>query len=158
MKYRLIGKDPDAGKDWRQEEKGTTEDRMIGWHHWLNGHEFEQALGDGEGQGRLMCCSPWGCRVGHDWTTEQQHMYLLLSSPTSHKPQSIPKHIYSTFFMILVTIYQIVNEQPRISRYLRKDSIRKENNQSIIGQRENTEENFKKTDDILRSLREDIIF
>ena len=60
--------------------------------------------------------------------------------------------------MILVTIYQIVNEQPRISRYLRKDSIRKENNQSIIGQRENTEENFKKTDDILRSLREDIIF
>ena len=51
MKNRIIGKDPDAGKDWRQEEKGTTEDEMVGWHHWLNGYEFEQAPGDGEGQG-----------------------------------------------------------------------------------------------------------
>ena len=56
----LIGKDPDAGKDWRQEEKGITEDDMVGWHHWLKGHEFEQAPGDGEGQGSLSCCSPWG--------------------------------------------------------------------------------------------------
>ena len=47
----LIGKDPDAGKDWGQEEKGTTEDEMVGWHHWLNGHEFNQSLGNGEGQG-----------------------------------------------------------------------------------------------------------
>ena len=52
----LIGKDPDAGQYWRQEEKGTTEDKMVGWHHWLNGHEFEQTLGDGEGQGSLACC------------------------------------------------------------------------------------------------------
>ena len=59
---RLIRKDPVAGKDWRQEEKGTTEDQMVGWHHWLNGHEFEQALGDGEGQGSLVCYSPWGCK------------------------------------------------------------------------------------------------
>ena len=56
----LIGKDPDAGKDWGQEEKGVTEDKMVGWHHRLNGHEFEQALGDGEGQGILLCSSPWG--------------------------------------------------------------------------------------------------
>ena len=55
----LIGKDPDAGKDWRQEEKGTEEDEMVGWHHRLNGHEFEQALGVGGGQGSLVCCSPW---------------------------------------------------------------------------------------------------
>ena len=54
----LIGKDPDAEKDWRQ-EKGTTEDEMVGWHHRLNGHEFEQALGVGDGQGSLACCSPW---------------------------------------------------------------------------------------------------
>ena len=54
----LIGKDPDAGKDWRQEEKGTTEDETVGWHHWLNGHEFEQALGVGDGQGCLACCNP----------------------------------------------------------------------------------------------------
>ena len=56
----LIRKDSDAGKDWRQEEKGTTEDKIVGWHHWLNGHEFEQTLGDGDGQGSLVCCSPWG--------------------------------------------------------------------------------------------------
>ena len=58
----LTGKDPDAGKDWGQEEKGLTEDEMVGWHHWLNGHEFEQALGDGEGQGSLACWSPWGLK------------------------------------------------------------------------------------------------
>ena len=58
----LIGKDPDAGKDWRQEEKGMTEDEMVGWHHWLDGHEFEQALADGDGQGSLACYSPWGCK------------------------------------------------------------------------------------------------
>ena len=56
----LIGKEPDGGKDWRQEEKGTTEDEMVGWHHRLNGHEFEQASGVGNGQGSLACFSPWG--------------------------------------------------------------------------------------------------
>ena len=58
----LIGKDPDAGKDWRQ-EKGMTEDEIVGWHHQLDGHEFEQALGVGDGQGSLVCCSPGGCKV-----------------------------------------------------------------------------------------------
>ena len=61
-KIWLIGKDPDPGKDWRQEEKGTTEDEMIGWHHWLDGFEFEQALGAGEGQGSLLSRNPWGCK------------------------------------------------------------------------------------------------
>ena len=56
----LIGKDPDAGKDWRQEEKGTTEDEMVGWHYRLDGHEFEQAPRVGDGQGTLVCCSLWG--------------------------------------------------------------------------------------------------
>ena len=58
----LIGKDPDSGKDWRQAEKETTEDEMVGWHHWLNGHEFDQTPRVGDGQGSLLCCSPWGCR------------------------------------------------------------------------------------------------
>ena len=58
----FIRKDPDAGKDSRQEEKGMTEDEMVGWHHWLNGFEFEQALGVGDGQGGLVCCSPWGLK------------------------------------------------------------------------------------------------
>ena len=70
VKNWFIGKDPDAGKDWRQEEKGMTEDEMVGWHHQLNGHELEQPPVVGDGQGSLMCCSPWGHRVGHDWATE----------------------------------------------------------------------------------------
>ena len=66
MKSWLIGKDPDARKDWGQEEKGSTEDEMVGWHHWLNGHEFEKTLGDGEGQGSLWPLSMGSQRVGHD--------------------------------------------------------------------------------------------
>ena len=61
-KHSLTGKDPDAGKDWGQEAKGSTEDKMVGWHHQLNGHEFEQTLGDNEAQGSLVCYSPWGCK------------------------------------------------------------------------------------------------
>ena len=59
-KSPLIGKDSDAGKDWRQEEKGMTEDEMVGWHRWLNGHEFEQTPEDSEGQGSLVYLSSWG--------------------------------------------------------------------------------------------------
>ena len=68
-KNRLIGKDPDAGKDWGQEEKGSTEDEMVGWYHRVDGHEFEQALGVIDGQGSLACCSPCGCKEPD--TTEQ---------------------------------------------------------------------------------------
>ena len=71
----LTGKDLDAGKDWRLEEKGETEDEMLGWHHQLSGHEFEQILRDNAGQGSLACCSPWGCRVGCNLVTEQQQTY-----------------------------------------------------------------------------------
>ena len=59
VKSGLIGEDPDAGKDWRWEEKRTTEDKMVGWHHWLDGYDFKQALGVGDGQVSLACCSPW---------------------------------------------------------------------------------------------------
>ena len=58
----LIEKDPKAGKDWGQEQKGMIEDEMVGWHNWLNGYEFDQILGDSEGQGNLVCCSPWSCK------------------------------------------------------------------------------------------------
>ena len=58
----LIRKDSDAGADWGQEEKGKTEDEMAGWHHWLNGCEFEWSLGFGDGQGGLVCCDSWGCK------------------------------------------------------------------------------------------------
>ena len=66
----LLGKDPDTGKDWRQEKKGTTEDEMVGWHHRRDWHEFEQAPGVGDGQGGLGCCRPWGHKESDttDWT------------------------------------------------------------------------------------------
>ena len=67
-----IGKDSDAGKAWGQEEKRMTEDKIIGWHHQLNGNKFEQTPANSEGQGNLVWCNSWGCRVRHDWVTVQQ--------------------------------------------------------------------------------------
>ena len=74
----LIWKGPNAGKDWRQDEKGMTEDELSGWHPRLNGHEFEQAPGVGDGQGSLVCCSPWVLRVRHDWMPEQHQRRMTL--------------------------------------------------------------------------------
>ena len=73
----LVGKDPDAWKDWVQKEKGMIEDEIVRWHHRLNGHEFEQAPGVGEGQGRLACCNPWGRKESDttewlNWTEERR--------------------------------------------------------------------------------------
>ena len=83
-KYWLIGKDPDAGKDWKQKEKGTTEDEMVGWHHQLNGHEFGSTLGVGDGQGGLVCSSPWDHKESD--TTERLNWTELMerSFPTVH--------------------------------------------------------------------------
>ena len=72
-----LKKNPDAGKDWRQEEKGTTEDEMVGWHHRLDGHEFEKALGVGDGQRSLASCSPWGCKE-LDMTEKQLNWALFV--------------------------------------------------------------------------------
>jgi len=82
----LTGKDSDAGKDWRQEEKGATEDEMVGYHHWLNGHEFEQALGDREGQGSLVCCSLWGCKESDmpEWLNNNSYFYQNINAENSH--------------------------------------------------------------------------
>ena len=80
-KSPLTGKDPDAEKDWGQGEKGAREGEMVGWHHRLNGHKFEQTPGDGEGQGSLVCCSSWGHKESD--TTEQlnsKYRILLLVS------------------------------------------------------------------------------
>ena len=77
---RLIRKDPDAGKDWGQEEEGVTENEMVGWHHWLNGREFEQTPGDGEGQGSLACCSPRGCKESDttEWLNNERQQIALV--------------------------------------------------------------------------------
>ena len=85
-KSRLTGKDPEPGKVWGQEEKRTTENEMVGWHHWLNGNEFQQTPGDGEGQGSLTCCSPRGAKSPtrlNDWTTIMP--YKLAFNPNTPK-------------------------------------------------------------------------
>ena len=128
----LVRKDPDTGKDWRQ-EKGRTEDEMVGWHHRLDEHEFEQALGVGDGQGSLMCCSPWGRKDSDmterlNWTTFGKtsnlpyhslslslsqlflyHLYTIIS--VTHKNVNIPKeknNYYWIFSLITeVCIYSL---------------------------------------------------
>ena len=89
----LFGKDPAAGKDWRQEEKGMTEDEMVGWHHRLDGYEFEQAGGVGDGQGRLACCSPCGHKESDateplNWLRPLCLCCLPLSTLSSYIPLS----------------------------------------------------------------------
>ena len=105
LKNWLIGKDPDTGKDWSQEEKGTAEDKMIGWHHWLDGHESEQALG----QGGLACCSPWGRKESDmanrlNWQISELGKILLNFQSfkvkflaNGYSQESIPVHLESEF-------------------------------------------------------------
>ena len=103
----FIGKDPSAGKDWRQEKKRATEDEMFGWHHQCNGHdELQQTLGNGEGQGRLACYSPWG-REESDTTEQKQHKnqtlswpHILLHHPSTAKHRKCSTHAVSTFSLI----------------------------------------------------------
>ena len=108
----FIRKNSDAGKDWRKEKKEMIEDKMVGWHQWLDGHEFEPALGVGEGQGSLACCSPWGFRVRHDGATEQQYAELKVLKMSmcyilfTRKCQSLKcisevYHRVITYFLIL---------------------------------------------------------
>ena len=95
----LIGKDSDAGRDWGQEEKGTTEDEMAGWHHQLDGREFEWTLGVGDGQGGLACCDSWGCKELD--TTEQltwTELYHWLWHKKSNSKWWLNDHINTIFF------------------------------------------------------------
>ena len=95
VKNWLTGKDPDARKHWRQEEKRMIEDEVVGWHYRLDGHEFEQAPGIGDGQGSLACCSPWGCKEsdmteglnwteGCSWKTASIYIIENWTRPGSH--------------------------------------------------------------------------
>ena len=108
MKNWVIGKDPDARKDWRWEKKGTWEDEMVGWHHWRNGHELEQAAGVGDGQGGLACCRPLGRKESDmteqlNWTEtgivgfgEEDHIGQVPFSP---------HHIISKVLAMNITYY-----------------------------------------------------
>ena len=89
-KSQLIGKDPDAGEDWGQEEKGAAQNEMVGWHHQLDGHESEQALGDSEGQGSLECCSAWGCKQSNTTVTEKWQQMPDWSASQSISTPGLP--------------------------------------------------------------------
>ena len=112
VKNWLIRKDPDAGKDWRQEEKGTTEDEMVGWHHQLDGHEFEQVPGVGDGQGSLVCCSPWGRKELDtaewlNWTELNfiltvMHKLLNIQVKESKKNGSLKNHLHYSLYNALL--------------------------------------------------------
>ena len=102
-KIWLIGKDPDARKDWGQEEKRAAEDEKAGWHHWLSAHEFEKSLENSAGQGSLVCCSPWG-RKGSDMTewlnwTELIQRFMHFSEEWTHKNSDGSIHSYISFVL-----------------------------------------------------------
>ena len=119
----LTGKDPDAGKDWRQEEKGTTEDEMVGWHHWLDGHESEQALGVGDGQGSLACYSPWGCKE-LDMTEWLNWTELKANIPVWHEEPFFSLYTLNLFSLkVLFTYHLLLPENCAAILYLRMKSI-----------------------------------
>ena len=118
MKIWLIGKDRDVGKDWRQEEKGITEDEMVGWHHWLDGPEFKQAPGVGDIQGSLVCCSPQGRKesdMTEQWTELKAfcNSFLYVQFDNFHALSSSlllfisTLHIWLIFLICYVNIWQI---------------------------------------------------
>ena len=96
----FLGKDPDSEKDWRQEDKGMIEDKIVGWHHWLNGHEFEQTPGNSEGQGSLACFSPWSCKESDmsEWLKNEQKIAQQMSTVYN-------THLLLSYFIILIWIF-----------------------------------------------------
>ena len=100
----LIGKDPDAGRDWKQEEKGTAEDEMAGWHHWLHGREFEWTPGVGDGQGGLVCCGSWGRKESN--TTEQLNWYWYLKEDKTYRNSIC---VYNHALSIIMRCVNILN-------------------------------------------------
>ena len=104
VKSWLIWKDPDAGKDWRQEEKGTTEDEMVGWHHQLNGHGFGWTLGVGDGQGGLACCNSWGRKESDTTELNWTELTNLRDFPTGLRLLKIFPN-FTVNFKSLVCVY-----------------------------------------------------
>ena len=114
VKSQLIGKDPDVGKDWRQEEKGITEDEMVGWYHRLTGHEFEQTLGDGEGQGSQHVLQCTGLqRVRHDSVTEQQQR----SMRTALRRCTDLNDVQCSYFLSLYTLATFTQKTPNSPKW-----------------------------------------
>ena len=107
----LIEKDCDAGKDWRQGEKGMTEDETVRWHHRLNGHDFEQAPEVGDGQGILECCSPWGRKESDttEWLNWTELKYNLIHKGSTKCPQANGCSI-NTLFLLKCLIVNLLND------------------------------------------------
>ena len=114
VKSQLIGKDPDAGKDWGWEKKGVTGDEMVGWHHQLNGHESEQTLGDSEGQGSQVCSSPWGLK-------ELDMSEWLKSAHTEHSDTSEHVGIWGSFPKPTILQHQLDVPQTQLQCHLSGD-------------------------------------
>ena len=103
----FIRKYPNSGKDWKQEEKGTTEDEIVEWYHWLNGHEFEQDLEDGDGQGGLVCCSPWGLKESDmtEWLNNNNSPRIKsFMYQYSHLSSTHCLTVYSSYLFFLCSI------------------------------------------------------
>ena len=132
VKSWLIWKDPDAGKDWGKEEKGTTEDEMVGWHHQLNGHGFEWTLGVGDGLGGLVCCGSWGRKESDmterlNWTelnsfTCYFHVMIQRSGLLRSLP-CVPKHPSHSFLCVDVAEHSACANEMRTVFYLVLDGL-----------------------------------
>ena len=108
LKIWLMGKDPDVGKDWEQKENGGTENEIIGWHHWPNGHEFQQTQEGSKGQGRLVCCSPW-CLKGLDtteWLNNMPALQLCVLDQRGRSKLEVTCYSFSTFLAVDHTAYK----------------------------------------------------
>ena len=116
MKSWFIGKDTDAGKDWRQKEKGTIDDETVGRHHWLNGHGFEWTLGVGDGQGSLACCGSWGRKESD--TTEQLHWTELNWKYWSFSPSISPSNEYSGLIPFSLDYFDLLAVQGNLKSLL----------------------------------------
>ena len=104
VKSWVLRKDPDAGKDWRQEEKGTTEDEMAGWYHWLNRHGFGWTPGVGDRQGGLACCGSWGCKESD--MTEWLNWTKTMTTAYGNIPNLLPRHIFEGKYWSVVCWWQ----------------------------------------------------
>ena len=122
-KIWLIGKDSDAGRDWGQEEKGTTEDEMAGWHHWFNGHESEWTPGVGDGQGDLACCDSWGRKESDttellNWTVEISRADIYAPCPPSHGVAESDTTELLSLQIVICKLFEVWSSILKIIRYI----------------------------------------
>ena len=121
MNSWLIGKDSDAGKDWRQKEKRATEDEMVGWCHQFNRHELGQTLGDGEGQRSLVCFSPWGCEKSDiTWWQKNSNIIFILTEDSLTSTKIMPLCLLCRLF---VTPWILVHQVPLSMEFSRQEQL-----------------------------------